>query len=67
MIRVLEVSTESDYRNAISRLIDKALEELSNSCEFEVVDIKYQVIAYKAGYGIIHRTSALIIYKESAK
>lgn len=66
MIRTLEVSTESDYRNAISRLIDKALEELQEIGEFEVVDIKYQVSAYKAGYGI-HRTSALIIYKESTK
>lgn len=64
MIRVLEVSTESDYRNAISRRIDKALEELQENGEFEVVDIKYQVSAYKAGYGTIRRTSALIIYKE---
>lgn len=65
MIRTHEIVTDNlGFR---CKNIDELIKEfLSKNKAIELVDIKYQVSTYKAGYDAIHRTSALIIYKEKS-
>lgn len=63
MIKVQEIVTDN-FGRKYDR-IDKLIEEyLSRKKSIELIDIKYQVSSYKVGYDIVHRTSALIVYKD---
>lgn len=63
MIKTHEiVANNSDWRY---KKIDELIEEfLMRHKNINLVDIKYQVSTYIVGYDVVHRTSALVIYRE---
>lgn len=64
MVRVIEISTETGYKNGLATLINDTLSELLDCGPIEVIDIKYQTVALDMHGGFVIRSSALIIYKE---
>ncbi|MCE2227847.1 sporulation protein Cse60 [Streptococcus thermophilus] len=63
MIRVHEIITDNLFES--DEKIEKLIEEyLSKKKDIELIDIKYQVSTYENWDTFIHRTSALIIYKD---
>lgn len=63
MIKTHEIVT--DDRDRSYKRIDVLIREfLSRRKNIDLVDIKYQVSTYKIGYDVVHRTSALVIYRE---
>lgn len=63
MIKTYEIVT-SDRDRPYKRIDDLIGEFLSRHKNIDLVDIKYQVNTYKVGYDTVHRTSALVIYRE---
>ena len=62
MIKTHEIVTDNIDR-PYKRFNDLIGEFLSRHKNIDLVDIKYQVNTYIVGYDVVHRTSALIIYK----
>lgn len=62
MIKTHEIVTDNIDR-PYKRIDDLIREFLSRHKNIDLVDIKYQVNTYIVGYDVVHRTSALIIYK----
>lgn len=62
MIKTHEIVTDNIDR-PYKRIDDLIGEFLSRHENIDLVDIKYQVNTYIVGYDVVHRTSALIIYK----
>lgn len=63
MIKTHEIVTD-DRGRPYKRIDDLIGEFLSRHKNIDLVDIKYQVNTYKVGYDTVHRTSALVIYRE---
>lgn len=62
MIKTHEIVTDN-IDCPYKRIDDLIGEFLSRHKNIDLVDIKYQVNTYIVGYDVVHRTSALIIYK----
>lgn len=63
MIKTHEIVTD-DRDRPYKRIDDLIGEFLSRHKNIDLVDIKYQVSTYTVAYDVIHRTSALVIYRE---
>lgn len=64
MIKTCEIVID-DLNRPYKRIDDSIGEFLSRHKNIDLVDIKYQVNTYKAGYDIVHRTSVLVVYREA--
>lgn len=65
MIIVRKITTGN--RDSRNKRIEDLVEEFLSKKNIELVDVKYQVTPCKIGRNTIHKTSALIVYKESTK